>query len=136
MTLRRFAPTLGLALAVAASPPCAMAQGPTLRHDPFARPVLGEAPAPRVQRAPEPKPKLNLQAVIVAGPHSIANVDGVLVRVGESVKGYRLLEVHDRSAVFERNNARLTLGVGTNLRPAREEPRPEPRPQPAAGEAK
>ena len=31
----------------------------------------------RVKAAPEGKPRLNLQAVLVAGSHSIANVDGV-----------------------------------------------------------
>ena len=102
-------------------PLAAHAQAPTLKHDPFVRPVLGGfrpaegAPVARA-RTPalppeDPKRILNLHAVMVAGPASIANVNGVMVRVGESVQGYRLLEVHDRAAVFEKNNLRVTLDL-------------------------
>ena len=107
-----------LSFTALASP--ALGQGRALQHDPFVRPAVGLLPgnastaaAPgRLKAAPEGKPKLNLQAVLVAGPHSIANVDGVMVRVGESVNGYRLLEVAHRSAVFEKNGAKFTLGIG------------------------
>jgi len=149
MTARRCVSVLSVALAVAAGSPSAIGQARTLQHDPFARPILGPlppagapgAPARRVQGAPAPKPKINLQAVLVAGPNSIANVDGFLVRVGESVHGYRLLAVQDRSAVFEKNNAKFTLSIGTNGRP--QDPAApaggtsaQPRLQPAGGEAK
>jgi hypothetical protein len=149
MTPRRCVSMLGVALTVAASSPSALGQARTLQHDPFARPILGTlapaatpgAPARRVQGALAPKAKINLQAVLVAGPNSIANVDGVLVRVGESVHGYRLLAVQDRSAVFEKNNAKFTLSVGTNGRP--QDPAApaggtsaQPRLQRAGGEAK
>ena len=98
----------------------ALGQSRALQHDPFVRPAVGLLPgnAPtaatpgRLKAAPEGKPKLNLQAVMVAGPQSIANVDGVMVRVGESINGYRLLEVAHRSAVFEKNGAKFTLGIG------------------------
>jgi hypothetical protein len=112
-------------LALAAGSPSAMGEGRTLQHDPFARPALGAlpaaavpgAPARRVQGAPpEAKPKISLHAVLVAGPDSMANIDGVMVRLGESVQGYRLLAVHDRSAVFEKNNAKFTLGIGATPR--------------------
>ena len=49
---------------------------------------------------------------MVAGANSMANVDGVMVRLGDSFQGYRLIAVHDRSAVFEKNNAKFTLAVG------------------------
>lgn len=111
---------LALAAALAALAPAAMGQGRALQHDPFARPALGAipanagagAPSRRAQAAPAVAPKLNLQAVLVAGPHSIANVDGVMVRVGDAIQGYRLVEVQHRSAVFEKNGARFTLGIG------------------------
>jgi hypothetical protein len=98
----------------------ALGQGRALQHDPFVRPAVGLVPgnassaaAPgRLKAAPEATPKLNLQAVLVAGAHSIANVDGVMLRVGESLNGYRLLEVQQRSAVFEKNGAKFTLGIG------------------------
>jgi hypothetical protein len=97
-----------------------LGQGRALQHDPFVRPAVGLVPGnassvaqpARVKAAPEGKPRLNLQAVLVAGPQSIANVDGVMLRVGESIDGYRLLEVQHRSAVFEKNGAKFTLGIG------------------------
>lgn len=116
---RRLA-ALAVALGFTALALPALGQSRVLQHDPFVRPSVGLLPANvstaaaagRVKAAPEGKPRLNLQAVMVAGPQSIANVDGVMVRVGESINGYRLLEVAHRSAVFEKNGAKFTLGIG------------------------
>ena len=103
---------LGALLAIA-SPRLALAEGRTLQHDPFARPPLtiqAAAPAARpAGPAVEPKRALKLQAVLVAGPASMANVDGVMVRVGDTVQGYRLLAVHERGAVFEKNKTQITI---------------------------
>ena len=111
---------LVLAAVLVALAPGVRGQGRSLQHDPFARPALGVIPANasadaasrRAQAAPALKPRFNLQAVLVAGPQSIANVDGVMVRMGDAIQGYRLVEVQDRSAVFEKNGARFTLGIG------------------------
>jgi hypothetical protein len=119
MTRRRLA-ALAVALSFTALAVPALGQGRALQHDPFVRPAVGLVPGSaasaaalgRVKAAPEGKPRLNLQAVLVAGSHSIANVDGVMLRVGESIDGYRLLEVQHRSAVFEKNGAKFTLGIG------------------------
>jgi hypothetical protein len=116
---RRLA-ALAMALGFTALGFPALGQSRALQHDPFVRPAVGllqghasSAATPgRVKAAPEAKPKLNLQAVLVAGPQSIANVDGVMLRVGDSINGYRLLEVAHRSAVFEKNGAKFTLGIG------------------------
>jgi hypothetical protein len=116
---RRFAVLAGALGATALALP-ALGQGRALQHDPFVRPAVGLLPgdAPsaatpgRVKAAPPGNPKLSLQAVLVAGPQSIANVDGVMVRVGESINGYRLLGVEHRSAVFEKNGAKFTLRIG------------------------
>lgn len=121
MTLRRVIATLSTAFAAAAASPWAIGQARTLQHDPFARPAFSAlptsgtdgAPARQAQAVRDGNPKLKLHAVLLAGPDSMANVDGVLVRVGESVQGYRLVSVHDRSAVFEKNNAKFTLEIGT-----------------------
>lgn len=107
-------------LALAAVSQAAFAQGRVLQNDPFARPALGGLP--NVQRAAPtapvgrtesavPAPRLKLQAVLVAGANSIANVEGSMVRVGDLVQGYRLVAVQDRSAVFEKNNARFTVHI-------------------------
>jgi hypothetical protein len=108
---------LGAMLAIAPPRP-AFAEGRTLQKDPFARPALSDLqqrsarrPAGGARAVAQPAPKLNLQAVMAAGESSIANVDGVMVRLGDTIQGYRLVAVHDRAATFEKNNAQFTLTV-------------------------
>jgi hypothetical protein len=52
-----------------------------------------------------------LTAVMVSGVRGSAIIDGELVRVGQSLEGFKLVEVSTKSAMFERNKqiARLTL---------------------------
>jgi len=49
--------------------------------------------------------------VLVAGDRSMANVGGIIVKLGGQVDGFRLLEVKDRTAVFVRNGVSLTLSM-------------------------
>ena len=110
-------------------PGLAHAQADHLKHDPFARPVLAPRPAPAAPvpgdsvRAPVPEPvwKPELRAVMVAGPKSIVNVAGVLVRIGEQIDGYRLVEVHEETAVFVNNKKRVTLSL-RGIEPLRNPP--------------
>ena len=95
----------------------AEAQTRSLQHDPFARPPLAgmngaepKAAVAHVARA-EPPRTLKLTGVLKAGPGSLANVNGTMLRLGDSVNGYRLVEVRDRAAVFEKNNTRFTLDL-------------------------
>ena len=108
------------ALAALIAPELAFAQGERLQNDPFARPNLVRlqsaargAPQSAVARPPaaEPKRALNLQAVMLAGPNSIANVDGTMLRIGEQIYGYRLVAVHERAAVFEKDKTQFTVAM-------------------------
>lgn len=100
-------------------PGLAEAQADGLKHDPFARPVLVQRPASvgsvpgNSVKAPGPEPiwKPELRAVMVAGPKSIVNVAGALVRIGEQINGYRLVEVREETAVFVKNTKRVTLSL-------------------------
>jgi hypothetical protein len=100
-------------------PGFAQAQADGLKHDPFARPVVAPRPASAATvpgntvMAPLPEPvwKPELRAVMVAGAKSIVNVDGALVRIGEQFKGYRLIEVHEETAVFVNDKKRVTLSL-------------------------
>jgi hypothetical protein len=100
-------------------PGLAAAQADGLKHDPFARPVLVPRPAsaesvPGISvKAPVPDSvwKPELRAIMVAGPKSIVNVAGALVRIGEQIDGYRLVEVHEETAVFVKNTKRVTLSL-------------------------
>ncbi len=110
--------SFGLAAVLAGFPKSSFSQGEKLQHDPFARPALAglqHASRPGPARNGEPTAastrRLKLQAVMVAGPKSIANVDGTMVRIGDQIYGYRLVEVHERGAVFEKNKARFVVSI-------------------------
>ena len=55
--------------------------------------------------------EINLRATLSAGDKSLANVDGVMVFVGEKIKGYELIEVGEGSATFRKNGKELTLSI-------------------------
>ena len=98
-------PVAGLVAALAwLAPVCGLAQVP-LRHDLFAQPKLSAqltksaAPADEsTVTAPRRWPRLS--SVLSAGDASMAVLDGVLLRRNESVGGYRLVRVGDRSALL------------------------------------
>src|SRR6266496_2372543 len=110
--------SLGLAAVLAALAKSSFSQGEKLQYDPFARPALTglqHASKPGPGRNGEPTGastrRLKLQAVMVAGPKSIANVDGTMVRIGDQIYGYRLVDVHERGAVFEKNKTRVAVSI-------------------------
>ena len=110
-------------------PGLAQAQADGLKHDPFARPVLIPRPASAAPvpgdtvKAPVPEPvwKPELAAVMLAGPKSAVSIDGTIVRIGEEINGYRLVEVHEQTAVFVKNRKRVTLSL-RGLQPVPESP--------------
>jgi hypothetical protein len=88
-------------------------------HDPFRKPAIPqqsvagpEISKPSAQQAWIPK----LTATLRAGRNSMANVDGKIIKLGETLNGYRLVKVDERSAVFVKNKQRkkLTIDDGTN----------------------
>jgi len=96
----------GCAAADAAAPP-------RLIHDPFdwsgMRPPA-PAPAAQPQEARIAAPP-KLRAVVRAGPHSMVNLDGAILALGDSAEGYRLVEVRDYSAVFVKDGVRRELAL-------------------------
>lgn len=98
----------------------APAQADGLKHDPFTRPVPAPRPGPGAP-VPESVWKPELRAIMVAGPNSIVNVAGALVRIGEQINGYRLVEVHEETAVFVNNKKTVTLWL-RGIEPLRNPP--------------
>lgn len=98
-----------------------------LANDPFDRRVVQQwlnkaepqpvepalAAAPAVPAAP-PAPVLtgDLRALMVGGKQPLVNLGGTILGIGESVDGFRLIEVRERSAVFEREGKRYERGLG------------------------
>jgi hypothetical protein len=125
----RLRSVLRLSAGLACLPGFAQAQADILKHDPFARPApaarrASAAPMPATAvkpPLPEPVWKPELRAIMVAGSKSIVNVDGALVRIGEQFNGYRLVEVHEETAVFVNDTKRVTLSLG-GIKPLRTPP--------------
>ncbi|OIQ96189.1 hypothetical protein GALL_218180 [mine drainage metagenome] len=97
-----------------------------MKHDPFARPVLTVPGTPLLANmiktpVAETIWKPELRAIMLAGPKSIVDVSGVLVRIGEHINGYHLVEVHEETAVFVNNKKRVTLSL-RGIKPLRNPP--------------
>ncbi len=98
-------------LALGSSALAANAEGPIrLRFDPFAQPGTQAAgsgrPGPAAsQRAWSPE----LRATLVSGERSLVNLGGTILELGEEAHGYRLLEVREDEAVFERAGSEVVL---------------------------
>ncbi len=85
--------------------------GPSPRFDPFDRPAVpGDASARRTSVAPAIWSPW-LKATLVAGENSLANLGGIVLKLGEETHGYRLLEVREWTAVFSRDGERVMLAV-------------------------
>ena len=53
----------------------------------------------------------NLRATLTSEDHAIANVDGTMVFLGETIKGYELIMVSDGTATFRKDEKEITLSV-------------------------
>jgi hypothetical protein len=96
-----------------------------LRNDPFSRPQLAAMASKNpaiaglgTTTSPEAGPLVTwaprLKAVLVAGDRSLVNLDGTIVRLGEEVDGYRLVQVQDREAIFKKEKQRIVLKMGSS----------------------
>ena len=59
--------------------------------------------------APGTRPEI--RGILLAGKQSLVNLGGKVIGVGESANGYRLLEVGEEHAVFERGDEVITLSL-------------------------
>ncbi len=89
-----------------------------IRRNPFSVPAGLIEPVPdAASAAPKParkrvrRPRFELRAVLAAGDTSLANVDGTLLAIGERHEGYRLVEVGEDGAVFERAGRRWRIAL-------------------------
>lgn len=81
------------------------------RRDPFEPPAAITRPAAVIQDVEQEEAKeefhaevmLILKATMVNGSFQMANVNGRMLRPGDSIEGYTLLRVGERQAVFTRD---------------------------------
>lgn len=84
-------------------------------HDPFQKPAIQEK-KPIEQQASEATEKQvvqppNLIATMLAGRNSMANVDGKIIKLGETINGYKLVQVESRKVVFVKNRKYIYLSI-------------------------
>ena len=88
-----------------------------LTHNPFSRPPsaspssIGEAAARR-SRTPQ---VLDLRATMVARNTRLVDVAGQILRPGDELNGYKLLQVFEDRAVFDIDGKHLTIHVKPEL---------------------
>ena len=84
-----------------------------LLRNPFARPAAAElvANAVSVNDVLTRGANTELRAVLVAGPKSIVDFGGVILRIGDSTNGYRLLEVGEGTATFNRKGEKIVFSL-------------------------
>ena len=98
-----------LALAAAA---CASTGAQAQTHrDPFARPALpaAEAASAEPQAAPALQPQL--RAILYDRAHSLANISGQILAVGDRFGDYQVARIRERSVTLVRNGAKSELGL-------------------------
>jgi hypothetical protein len=87
------------------------AAGPRWR-DPFVRPSVpsvAQAASPALTVRAAPELRLELRAVIYDRRRSLVNISGTILALGETVAGYRVEHVAERSVVLAREGTRITL---------------------------
>ena len=152
---KRGVPRILIAVVLAAAG--GAAQGQTagrieLLHNPFGRPNLEALGSPSAAQASVPMATQpgsdpaapreglpdgwELRGILMASGHSVVNVNGKLLAVGETYQGYRLVRVEERKAVFTRNGLIFELPMTATSRQPRttsrdEAPPPEPTEPPA-----
>ncbi len=85
-----------------------------LTKNPFIKPSLVDVEADRTRtnsKQTHTLSNINLRATLSSDDGSLANVDGIMVFVGEKVKGYELIDVSEGSATFIKNGKKITLNV-------------------------
>lgn len=90
-----------------------------LQRNPFVAPKALEPPvaavAPRryaePEPEPEPEPQFGLRAVLSAGSDSLANIDGSILGVGQTIDGYRLVAIREHQVVLKRRGKRIVLDL-------------------------
>jgi len=107
---------LAIALTVLLDADTLASEPQDLANNPFARPpseVSGEMRNP-VQADGTVAP-LDLRATMVGTADKLANVGGRVVRPGDEIEGYTLLQVFEDHAIFERDSNRLAIYVKPHL---------------------
>ena len=84
-----------------------------LQINPFLRPIL-EAVSPGSATTAESKiqaDSMQLRGTMLAGSNSVANIDGLIIGIGQHIQDYTLIAVEQRHVVLERNGTHTILSI-------------------------
>jgi hypothetical protein len=86
---------------------------PALSHNPFSRPL---SEVPRVERSAIESndgsgPTIELKATMIGRANRLANVAGRILKPGDEIEGYELIEVQEEYAVFRTDGKLITVYV-------------------------
>ena len=95
-----------------------------LRHDVFAPPTI--VPLAKIANTAEPDaavPEIKLWAprlssVVNAGKNSMVVLNGTVLRLNDSMDGYRLVQIGQREAVFSKDGEQIVVGMTRSTGPA------------------
>lgn len=104
---------LGVLLVTLLPAMVASGEGVVLKTNPFERPLVtsskDDVPDEVVVEAPQVT--LELRGTMAAGENSLANIGGEILAIGQEISGYRLVAVHQRHVVLEKNETQRTLQI-------------------------
>jgi len=86
------------------------------RNNPFVRPPIQAQEIPLQPDAPPAaaEPNFVLRATVVSPHMPMANIDGTILTLGETIHDYRLISVSQGTATLYKDNTQLTLHLGDN----------------------
>ncbi len=104
---------VGLAAVTSLVVSYARAAEPELQRNPFDRPeeILLISSSVSANRTSTIESATLLRAVLAAGPKSVVNLGGIILQIGESANGYRLLSVEEDGATFSRDGEKVVLSL-------------------------
>ena len=90
----------------------AMASAELLQRDPFRPPAdFSDSPAQPGRSSVALGAKPEIRGILMAGDQSLVNLSGEIIGVGETANGYRLLQVGEEHAIFQRGDEVITLSL-------------------------
>ena len=85
---------------------------PFLKNDPFQMPNLaGNTTGNKLVTATVSGNGLELRGILMSSSNPMVNVNGEILSVGDVIDGYRLIDVTEINAVFEKQQNRITLDL-------------------------
>ena len=84
----------------------------TLRTNPYSNPYIGEMETTKdVERKAPPASVHRLRGTMTAGASSQANIDGIILAIGEDIDGYTLVSVELREVVLDKDGEQKILSL-------------------------